>query len=88
MTRFWTAIKDVASCDKPWRAACKLWTRDFWMWLHFLFVERSLGIANAGNWNILVPAGKETNWDAVSKSDWKRHRANRMFNSNIRRMWC
>ena len=44
--------------------------------------------SNAGNWNVLVPAGKEINWDSVSKSDWKQNRANWICCSNAVEMWC
>ena len=47
------------------------------------FVLSSIRAANAGNWNVSVPAGKETNWDAVSKSDRKQQRANWILYRNI-----
>ena len=78
------AMKDVASCIKLWRGACSLWTRDFLMWLHF----KSVRMGNAGDWNILVPAGKKINWDAVSKSDWKQHKANWILFWKKKEMWC
>lgn len=52
------------------------------------FLLESERIRNAGNWNILVPAGKEINWDLVSKSDWKPIKANRMSTREGVRMWC
>ena len=84
MTWLKTPTKDAASCNMLWRGACGHWTRDIRMWLH-IWSER---IGNAGNWNVLVPAGKETNWDALSKSDRKAHKANRILNGNIVEMWC
>lgn len=47
-----------------------------------------LGLGNTGNWSVLVPVGKEINWDAVSKSDWKRCSPNWIRYSNIVEMWC
>ena len=67
-------MKDVTSCIKFWRAARRLWTRNIRMRLRTS--ARATGQGNAGNGNILVPAGKEINRDAVSKSDWKQPRAN------------
>ena len=56
------AMKDVISCDKPWVGANNLWSKDFRMgqpirlktWYHYSSSE-----ANGGNWNILVPLGRE-----------------------------
>ena len=64
-TWFFTPMKDVASYDKPGRAACGHWTQDFRMGLPL----RAFMAGNAGNWNVLVPAGKENKRDAASKSD-------------------
>jgi len=77
-------MKSVASHRTLWRDACSLWTRDSWMRLLIYSVRRG----NAGNWNVLVPAGKEINWDAVSKSDWKQHKANWILYWKIKEMWC
>ena len=64
--------KGVTSDDMPRRTACRCWTGDTWMRLLF----KSVRIGNAGNWSVLVPAGKEIKRDAVSKSDRKQRRAN------------
>ena len=77
-------MKDVTSCIKPWRGARIRWTKDFWMRLRI----RSVRTGNPGNWNVLVPGGKETKWDAVSKGDWNQHRANWILYSNMQEMWC
>ena len=65
------AMKDVISCDKLRGGANNLWSGDFRMgqpdWLksnHPTKLE-----ANAGNWNILVPAGKENNNDSPSSGE-------------------
>ena len=65
------AMKDVISCDKLRVGANNLWSGDFRMgqpdWLktnHPTKLE-----ANAGNWNILVPAGKENNNDSPSSGE-------------------
>ena len=78
------AMKDVASCDKSRRGACSLWTGNLRMRLRNKLVR----VANAGNWNVLVPAGKETKWDAVSKGDWTQQRANWIPYRNVWEMWC
>ena len=77
-------MKGVASYRMLWRDARSLWTRDSWMRLLIHSVRRG----NAGNWNVLVPAGKEINWDAVSKSDWKQQKANWILYWKIKEMWC
>ena len=77
-------MKGVASHRKLWRDACSLWTRDSWMRLLIYSVRRR----NAGNWNVLVPAGKEINWDVVSNSEWKQHKANWNLCRNAKKMWC
>ena len=43
---------------------------------------------HAGNWNILVPAGKENNSDSLSNSEWKGKRANWIFFREEKEMWC
>ena len=57
------AMKDVISCDKLRLGANDLWCVDFRMGqpgmlktYHLVYLE-----ANAGNWNILVPVGRENN---------------------------
>ena len=72
MTWLKTPMKGVTSYIMLRVVASILWTGDSRMWLH----NKSERIGNAGNWNILVPVGKEINWDAVSKSDWKQYKAN------------
>ena len=74
------AMKDVISCDKLWGGANNLWSGDFRMgqpnilkryyptWLE----------ANAGNWNILVPAGKENNNDSPSSGERTGNSPNRL----------
>ena len=64
MPRLTEAMKDVISCDKLRVGANDLWSGDFRMGqpstlkeCYPVFVQE----ANAGNWNILVPAGKENN---------------------------
>ena len=52
------------------------------------FAKHSERRRNAGNWNVLVPAGKEINWDSVSNSERKQNRANRICCSNVIEMWC
>ncbi len=52
------------------------------------FSIKSVRMGNAGNWNILVPAGKKINWDSVSKSDWKQNKANWILVRNDKEMWC
>ena len=71
MPRLMEAMKDVLSCDKPRGAAKKLWSEDFRMgqpnmvWIILLYLYR----ANAGKWNISVPAGKEINRDSHSSGE-------------------
>ena len=77
-------MKGVASYRMPRRGACSLWTWDPWMRLLICSVRR----INAGNWNVLVPAGKEINWDAVSNSEWKQHKANWILYWKMKEMWC
>ena len=76
--------KGVTSCDKSRVGACNLRSVNSRIWLHF----RSVRISNAGNWNVLVPAGKEIKWDAVSKGDWKQWNTNWIRHSNVLEMWC
>ena len=77
-------MKGMTSYDILWRAACGRWTRGAWIGLPI----NSETKGNPGNWNVLVPGGKEINWDAVSKSDRTQHKANWIFCSNIEEMWC
>ena len=64
MPRLTEAMKDVISCDKPRVDANNLWSEDFRMgepdYLSDGHPYLIMG-ANAGNWNILVPVGKENN---------------------------
>ena len=48
---------------------------------------KSVRMGNAGDGNVLVPAGKEINKDAVSISERTQHRANRIPVRNCREMW-
>ena len=54
------AMKDVISCDKPRGDANNIWSWDFRMGQpnQLKTDYPSKMEANAGNWNILVPAGK------------------------------
>ena len=64
------AMKDVISCDKLWGGANDLWSRDFRMGQpDILKVYHHICGANAGNWNILVPVGKENNNDSPSSGE-------------------
>ena len=65
------AMKDVISCDKLWVGANNLWSRDFRMGQPGILKEchPSLMEANTGNWNILVPVGKENNNDSPSSGE-------------------
>ena len=65
------AMKDVISCDKLWGVANKLWSRDFRMGQPNILKRYypTKMEANAGNWNILVPAGKENNNDSPSSGE-------------------
>ena len=65
------AMKDVISCDKLRGGANNLWSGDFRMGQPGVLKTRHLIIsgANAGNWNILVPAGKENNNDSPSSGE-------------------
>ena len=65
------AMKDVISCDKLWGGANNLWSKDFRMGQPNIlkrYYPTKLE-ANAGNWNILVPAGKENNNDSPSSGE-------------------
>ena len=57
------AMKDVISCDKLRWGANDLWHVDFRMGQpNMLKTYYLVNLeANAGNWNILVPAGRENN---------------------------
>ena len=65
------AMKDVISCDKSWGDANDLWSRNFRMGQpNQLKTDYPTKLeANAGNWNILVPAGKENNNDSPSSGE-------------------
>jgi len=76
--------KDVTSCDKLGVGARSHRSQDFRMWLHY----KSVRMSNAGNWSVLVPAGKETNKDTVSSGERKQYRANWILCSNVKEMWC
>ena len=65
------AMKDVISCDKSWGGANNPWSRNFRMGQpnQLKADYPSKMEANAGNWNILVPAGKENNNDSPSSGE-------------------
>ena len=65
------AMKDVISCDKLRAGANNLWSEDFRMGQPVILKEWHLAWqeANAGNWNILVPVGKENNNDSPSSGE-------------------
>ena len=65
------AMKDVISCDKLRVGANNLWSEDFRMGQPDILKEchPAWQEANAGNWNILVPAGKENNNDSPSSGE-------------------
>ena len=46
------------------------------MWLHLFFNKITFVMNNVGNWSVLVPVGREINWDSVSNSERKQNRAN------------
>ena len=75
--------KGVTSYEMLRRMACTCWTGDAWMRLLF----KSVRMGNAGNWSVLVPAGKEIKRDAVSKSDRKQRRANWILVWKYKEMW-
>ena len=78
MPWLWEAMKDVVSCDKLRVGANDLWSEDFRMgeptWLKTKYFL--IGRANAGNWNILVPAGRENNCDSASSGERTRKSPN------------
>ena len=62
MPRLTEAMKDVISCDKLRVGANNLWSGDFRMGQPGRLKDGHPDLsqeANAGNWNILVPAGRE-----------------------------
>ena len=64
MPRLTEAMKDVISCDKPRVDANNLWSEDFRMGQPDCLKDSHPYLimgANAGNWNILVPVGRENN---------------------------
>ena len=65
------AMKDVISCDKLREGANDLWSEDFRMGQPSILKRYypSMMEANAGNWNILVPVGKENNNDSPSSGE-------------------
>ena len=64
------AMKDVISCDKLRVGANNHWSEDFRMGQpDILKIYHPILEANAGNWNILVPAGKENNNDSPSSGE-------------------
>ena len=74
------AMKDVISCDKLRGGANNLWSEDFRMGQPNIlkrYYPTQLE-ANAGNWNILVPAGKENNNDSPSSGERTGNSPNRL----------
>jgi len=76
------AMKDVVSCDKLRGGANNLWTEDFRMGQptqgHACELPpeyNRAGRANPGDWNILVPGGKEINPEIPSVVASERGRA-------------
>ena len=65
------AMKDVISCDKLRVGANNLWSVDFRMGQpnQLKTDYPAMPEANAGNWNILVPVGKENNNDSPSSGE-------------------
>jgi hypothetical protein len=84
MSRCREAMKDVADCDKfragveqPLILKCPNGeTRSQEIGIISGWIHRPVE-ANAGNWNISVPVGKEINWDSVSSGERKRISLNR-----------
>ena len=65
MPRLTEAMKDVISCDKLRVGANNPWSGDFRMGQPSRLKDGysyQCKRANAGNWNILVPAGRENKW--------------------------
>ena len=65
MPRLTEAMKDVISCDKLRVGANNPWSEDFRMGQPSRLKDGysyQCKRANAGNWNILVPAGRENKW--------------------------
>ena len=68
-------MKDVATCDKLREAGSKLWSEDFRMGqptpMRVGVLRRYVGGKYPGNWNILVPGGKENKSDSLSSGERK-----------------
>ena len=81
----WRRARQAAKCHGEVHATIEPWVpqSDFWP-RKGCFVRNG----NAGNWNILVPAGKEIKRDAVSNSERKPYKANWILCSNASEMWC
>ena len=84
MSRCREAMKDVADCDKsgagvelPLIPECPNGETRLWEIIVIVgWIHRPME-ANAGNWHISVPVGKEINWDSVSSGERKRISPNR-----------
>lgn len=65
------AMKDVISCDKLWEGANDRRSADFRMGQpgRLKTCHPAKQEANEGNWNILVPSGKENNNDSPSSGE-------------------
>ena len=77
------AMKDATTCDKLGGAGRKHWSQDLWMGepgMSYIMSSIDEYIVNEkeylGNWNILVPRGKEREIDSVSSGERKRRSPN------------
>ena len=77
------AMKDAITCEKLRGAGHKLWSEDIWMGqpsMSYIMLSIDEYIVyeklNLGNWNILVPRGKEREIDSVSSGERKRRSPN------------
>ena len=79
-------MKDATNGDTPREVVSRQRSGDLLMgqpghrnwWPHFWWIY-SLKWNNAGNWNILVPAGKENNRDSLSSGERKGKSPNRIW---------
>ena len=78
MPRLYEAKKDVVSCEKRRVVANELWSGDVRMGEPSGLKARyhTKCEANWGNWNILVPQGRENKSDSVSSGERKRRSPN------------
>ena len=73
MPRLLQAMKDVISCEKLWLGANSLWSADLRMGQpgRLKACHPAKREANEGNWNILVPLGRENKNDSLSSGERK-----------------